>query len=196
MYKAREVTTRGIVLLCRGVGEGSTRALLYTDVLGLVSILLTSGKEERSKLRPHLQEGTFGVYRLVKGRDVWRVTGATQTENIYFSLQEHTRGKEAVARVLSSVRQFVHGEGADPRLFSILWDFISSMMHIGRAELPEAESIAVLRILAALGYVSESVHVNPFLHTSYEHETLVSAKAARPTLIRIINEAIATTGLS
>ena len=54
MLQKREVHTRAIVIARRSAGEGSVRVSLYTEELGLVSALVTSAREERSKLRPHL----------------------------------------------------------------------------------------------------------------------------------------------
>ncbi len=191
----RECMTRGVVVGRFAVGEGSVRILLYTDVLGLVSAFAKSAREERSKLRPYLQVGTFGTFTLVKGTGVWRITGATGAENIHFVLAGREGAQEAGARILGSVRQFVRGEGSDPYFFSALSRFLSSLRSIDDAHVSAAECLAVLRMLAALGYVDEDADTHPFLPVAYDPRTLARAEAARAPLVRAINEAIAASGL-
>ncbi|MDO8523694.1 MAG: recombination protein O N-terminal domain-containing protein [bacterium] len=187
--------TRGIVIGRFAVGEGSVRLLLYTDVLGLVSAFAKSAREERSKLRPYLQVGAFGVFTLVKGTGVWRITGVTASEIIHFTVSGRKHAQEAGARVLGSVRQFVRGEGSDPYLFSVLSRFLSALPRVDDAHVQSAECLAVLRMLAALGYVDDDSDTRTFLPVAYDAETLVRAGEARAPLVRAINEAIAASGL-
>jgi hypothetical protein len=191
----REITLRGIVVARRSSGEGSVRVSLYTDALGLVSALAKSAREERSKLRPHLQVGTLGTFTLVKGRDVWRITGALNAENSYFALAGKPEAQAASARVLSIVRQFVRGEGSDPYLFSALFDFFRALSGMGMEDMPAAECVAILRLLAALGYIGEDPRMAPFLKISYAPALLADAKASRKYLVQFINEGIAVSGL-
>ncbi len=195
MSVAREVTVRAIVVARRSAGEGSVRISLYTDSLGLISALAKSAREERSKLRPHLQVGTTGVFSLVKGRDVWRVTGATSTENSYFALAGKKSAQEAAARVIAIVRQFIRGEGSDPYLFSVLFGFFRALPEMEEEYALEAECVAVLRVLAALGYVREDPHMTSFLDISYDAATLKQVRVSRASLVRLINEAISESGL-
>ena len=196
MYAKREVTTRGIVLSRPSAGEGSIRVLLYTEDLGLVSALAKSGREERSKLRAHLQSGTVGTFSLVKGRDVWRVTGAVETQNAHFSLLDKT-AQEAAARILMSMRQFVRGEGADLFLFKTLYGFLESLPSVDSELILPAESIAALRLFAALGYVRRDAFTEEFLMDEGTYGAHVLARAAeeRQKIVRTINEAISASGL-
>jgi len=195
MNPLREVTARAIVVARRSAGEGSARISLYTDSLGLVTALAKSAREERSKLRPHLQVGTTGVFSLVKGRDIWRVIGATGTENSYFALSPKKSAQEASARVIGVVRQFIRGEGSDPYLFSALFGFFRALPSIDEEYVPEAECAVVLRILAASGYVREDADMGRFLDIAYDDATLKQVRASRRSLVRLINEAISESGL-
>jgi recombinational DNA repair protein (RecF pathway) len=191
MY-AREIITRAIVMARHSAGEGSMRVQLYSENLGLVTALAKSGREERSKLRSHLQLGTRGVFRIVKGKDVWRVAGASETENVHFAAGEKKENQEAASRVFSAVRQFVRGEGRDDVLFDTLWNFSTSLPLLAGEEVRSAESLAILRMLAALGYVAAD---HSFVTPSYDAETLSRAFRERPVLIKTINEGIAASGL-
>src|SRR5262249_18379111 len=104
MSGSPSAVTRGIVVGRFPAGEGSVRALVYTDAFGLVSVLAQSAREERSKLRPYLQIGTLGTFTLVRGK-VWRVTGASAAENLHFELFGRARAQQASARIFAAVRQ-------------------------------------------------------------------------------------------
>ena len=195
MSAHRKLATRGIVLARHAAGEGSARVMFYTESLGLVTALAKSAREERSKLRPHLMAGTMGTFSFVQGRDVWRVTGATATANIYFELGERAAAREAAARLLSALRQFVHGEGNDLRLFEILSAFFLALPSLAEADIAQAECVAMLRVLSALGYVQEGPETAEFLPAAYDPALLGRARQARPALVRVVNEAIAASGL-
>ena len=194
MSGKRELTTRGVVIGRRAASEGSARVFLYTEMLGLLSAIARSAREERSQLRPHVQWGTRGLYTLVLGRETWRVTGASETSNVFFELSERIAAKETAARVLETIRQFVHGEGANAGLFSALWGFSETLPKISDDLLPDAEHLAALRILSALGYIGTPA-VAPFLGSAYEPEMLTRERSARVPLIRLINDGIAASGL-
>lgn len=195
MILGREITLRGVLVGRYAVGEGSVRILLYTDALGLVFVLAKSAREERSKLRPHLQVGTVGTFTLVKGRDIWRVTGATDTTNTHFALAKNKKAQESAARVISTVRQFIRGEGNDPYFFAVLFEFLRALPTLTETTVPEAECAAVVRMLAALGYVRNNSVLNSFLEVAYDPETLSRVHSSRSALVRLINEGIAASGL-
>ncbi len=194
MSVANKVTVRGIVVARREAGEGSARILFYTDALGLITALAKSAREERSKLRPHLQKGTTGTYTLVRGRDSWRVTGAVDTENSYFKT-ETLEAKRSLERVTSAIRQFVRGEGSDPYLFTALFSFFRSLPALPPEYISEAECAAVLRMLAALGYVRDDERVQPFLSVSYDLSALELIRPVKRELVSVINEGISASGL-
>lgn len=190
-----KVLADGVIVGRSASGEGSARIYLYTEALGLVSALAKSAREERSQLRAHLQPGTLGVFSLVKGRDVWRVAGVADTENIFFALEDRAR-KETLARVLAFVRQFVRDEGADPYLFSVLRGFVASLPSLTDEDVRRAEKLAVVRMLSALGYVEAGVALAPFLGTAYEPAMLENADRNSRELLRAINEGISASGLA
>lgn len=187
---------RGVIVGLHASGDGSLRVKIYTDALGLVSAFAKSAREERSKLRAHLQIGTLGTFSLVKGRDTWHVTGATETKNMHFEASGNAAVQEAAARVVSFVRQFVRGEGSDPYFFETLWHFFNSFPYEDEATLKDAECVAIVRMLASLGYVEEKAAVSPFLASPYGLPLVKDARSVRPVLIQAINEGLSASGLS
>lgn len=190
----RDVHTRGVVIARRAAGEGSVRVRIYTEELGLVNAVAKSGREERSKLRPYLLSGTRGTYSLVKGKVEWRVTGAVGCKTSYFETSEHT-AHESGARVLSLLSQFIHGEGRDEDLFASLWEFLESVPTLPSADVRIAEYVAVLRILAALGYVAKTDGVEEFMSAEYTAALLQRAGERRKDLVALIHRGLSESGL-
>lgn len=191
-----KTVARGVVIRKTPAGDGSARVLLYTDSHGLLWAHAQSGREERSQLRPHIQLGARGLYSLVKGRDVWRLSGIARTENLHFALSENPKAQKTLQRVLLFVRQFVRGEGSDPYLFSVLWGFLDSLLLHTDDALTDAEHAVVLRMLAALGYVEGGEAVSRFLEVSYDSEVLADFSRNRKAVLSVINEGINVSGLS
>lgn len=196
MSKSHDVTTRAVVVGRAQSGEGSARVFLYTEEFGLVSAFAKSAREERSKLRAHLQVGTSGSFTLVRGAHEWRVTGAYSTENLHFSLSENHDAQRAHSRVLSLVRQLVHGEEKNRELFQTLWDFFEALPQLETDTIKIAEYLAVLRMLASLGYVAPHPAI-PHIHTiSFSPPDVLAIKPFERELVHAINTALFSSGLS
>lgn len=196
MLKNHEVTTRAVVIGRMSSGEGSVRALIYTEHLGLVRALATSAREERSKLRAHLQVGTLGVFTLVKGAYDWRVIGADKTRNVYFSSLRESAVPKACARVLGALRQLIHGEEINEKLFLALWNFLNDSVALSEKEVVLAERLAMVRILTSLGYVPTQKGIPHIFDSSYGKDVLDDLIPFDRKLVRIINEALLASDLS
>ena len=190
----REVHTRGVVIARRAAGEGSLRVLIYTEELGLVVAVATSAREERSLLRAHLVEGCRATYSLVKGKRDWRVTGAVGARMSYFECTTDEQ-RQSSARVMALVRQFVHGDGVDEGLFLSVWEYLSALSTLGTSEVRIAEYVAVLRVLAAFGYVAKTDVVEEFIAPDYTAALLASASKKRSALVKVINHGLGASGL-
>ncbi len=154
MSKSYDITTRAVVVARLSSGEGSVRAALYTEEYGLVHAFAKSAREERSKLRSHLQVGSYGAYTVVRGKHEWKVVGAVETRNSYFELAATPELQHASSRVVGVVRHLVHGEEQNEELFSVLWSYLDALRGCDPTEARGAEMRAVARILSTLGYVS------------------------------------------
>jgi recombinational DNA repair protein (RecF pathway) len=170
------------------------RVHIYTEELGLVTAVATSAREERSKLRAHLVDGARAVYSLVKGKRDWRVTGAVGAQISYFECATDEQRLSA-ARVVALVKQFVHGEGADEGLFESVWEFLTAVPTLANTDVLIAEYVAVLRILAALGYVAKTDDVEAFIGPTYSAALIAHATLKRKDLVQRINDGIGASGL-
>lgn len=193
---SRDVTTRGIVIGRYAAGEGSVRARLYTEALGLVSANAKSAREERSKLRAHVQGGTRGTFSLVKGSYEWRLVGAVGTATTHFELQSPD-ARHASASVLHLVSQLVRGEEADTFLFDAVWSFLEKLPSCDADEVSAGERLAVFRILFALGYLpKDDAREILFDPTDYSAAAFAQARAEESFMVRAINEGLAASGLT
>jgi len=196
MSKSFDITTRGVVINRGGVSEGSARVFFYTEHLGLVGALAKSAREERSKLRAHLQLGSFGLYTIVHGRTDWRVTGASETKNTHFVLSGKPGQQGAAARLFGMMRLLVHGEEENAQLFEALWAFIHALPNLTEREAKVAEYLAMLRILAALGYVSPHASIPHLSGSSYSQNVLEETVRHTSKMVKAINEALFVSNLT
>lgn len=196
MSHGAKIVARGLVIKKTSSGDGSARILLYTDSAGLIWVHAQSAREERSQLRAHIQVGTVGTFSLVRGRDVWRLSGIMDTENMHYTLSGKTESQKALQRVLFFIRQFVRGEGSDPYFFSVLWGFLFVLPYLDNDGLRDAEHAVVLRMLSSLGYVDGGAAVEQFLTAAYDSKTLRAFSESREEVLAMINEGIQVSGLS
>ena len=192
MSLKREVHTRGVVITRRGAGEGSVRALVYTEACGLVRAALTSGREERSQLRPYLLPGTIGTFSLVQGKVEWRITGAFQCQITMYAVRL-PEARVVAERILELVRRFVHGEERNDALFEALSSFFYTLPNITTSDCEALEHLAAVRLLAALGYV-ESRELGDILAAPYM-QRISEAHERRAELVRHINHGFEVSGI-
>jgi DNA repair protein RecO len=130
-------STRGFILGSSPSGEASKIYLLYTEDFGLVRARAQGVRLITSKLRYNLEDFSFGSFSLVKGKEVWRLTGALKID-----LQP--KFSTVRARVLNFVKRLVQGEEKNEKLFKTLLSITETEM---------SEPLILAHILSALGYM-------------------------------------------
>lgn len=130
-------STRGFILGSTPSGEASKIYLIYTEDFGLVRARAQSVRLLTSKLRYNLEDYSFGTFSLVKGREIWRLTGAEKLDSS--GSLSPTR-----ARVLNLVKRLVQGEEKNEKLWKALLLLTEKEMK---------EPLILVYILDALGYL-------------------------------------------
>jgi DNA repair protein RecO (recombination protein O) len=185
--------TEGIVLESRAIGEAHRYLSIFTRDFGYLSALARSVREERSKLRFGLQNHSYASLSLVRGRDFWRAVGALPRDNIYFALKD-TRDKAMLYfRLVSLLRQLLHGEEKNEELFTVFLDGLSFLKReeLAGDDLRNTECIIVLRVLYTLGYVPSENFLKAYLTASSLSRDLVAeVRTHRPNIIAAINESL------
>jgi DNA repair protein RecO len=139
------------------VGDANKFIDLFTRELGLVKAAAQSVRAERSKLRYSLQTYTYGDVSLVRGKEVWRVTGAVEDFNIYHKLKSDKQKFVLFHNVTLLLRRLIQGEEQNKYIFDVLSSFVEELID-EKSEIERLkgiEYITVLRILYSLGYIKK-----------------------------------------
>ncbi len=132
-------TTRGFILGSAPSGEASKTYSIYTEEFGLIAARAQGVRLLASKLRYNLEEYSLATLSLVRGREVWRVTGA-EKEPLPGS------GARMRARILNLARRLVQGEERNDILFSAL---------LCLKDEKASETAILAEILSGLGYLDK-----------------------------------------
>jgi len=185
--------TEGLVLGRTDAKESDQYVTLFTQELGLIFAHARSVREERSKLRYHLQELTRGEFLLVRGKNIWRVIGARAHWNGFYSLREDPGKTALIRRYLRLIKRLLQGEEEQRELFALVEEGLLFLRDekVDEDLLQNFEYLLVLRTLLLLGYVGERKAFSDLLHThSFDSETLAQISPLRRAAVLEINRAL------
>ena len=142
-------TTEALVLSSAGVQDADKLFWLFTEDLGLLFASARSVREEKSKLRFALQDLSLTNVSLVRGRGLWRITGAQECGAPRL---EHATA-QVFGRVAVLARRLIPTDEENVDLFTILCNTRSALVeNVDSVEV--IESVAVARMLYRLGYLT------------------------------------------
>ena len=193
-------TTPGFIVSSRPSGEAGKLLSIFTKDFGLIRVIAEGTRFEKSKLRPFIQDYTFGVFSFVRGKEFWRLTNAQENSEIEEKNKDGRNEKwkdrqELIARIALLLRRLLQGEETHPELFETLEKAVNFDGSFGAGEKSELwqalESLIVIRILHRLGYVA----VIPDLKIQIESneiniEALQSVEKHRILINQHINKAL------
>ena len=190
--------TNGIILHSFNIGESHKVIEVLTEKLGFIRANVRSVRNERSKLRYGLENLSETTLSLVRGREVWRVTGALPRQNFYHSLKDDFEKLTLLLRIITLVRRLVQGEEKNKYLYLVIRELciaLSGGEHT-EEELEGIECVAALRILHNLGYLKhESVFVRFFDDTMFSKEVAQDAYKKKEKAILEINNSLTASHL-
>ena len=194
----RIYSTEGLILGSLATGEASKVLSLFTKDFGLLSARAQGVREGHSKLRYHLQNYSFAHISLVRGRDVWRITGAHASHSFYTTLYG-SREKQLVSiRICALLARLLQGEEPDFELFNIVSHgmIFLEQTRLDTELLRDFEYIFVIRILARLGYVGDQGEFAPLFNPSlFSIKLLDFIAPRRSNALALINRALDASGL-
>ena len=180
-------TTKGFVLGSVESGEANRIYFIYTEDFGLVRASAQGIRLEKSKLRYGIDTSVYGLFSIVRGKEVWRIVGCERLTPVPHRIEL----SRALSRVLYLVKRLVHGEGSNPDLFSTLCAMIERIESQKNDDATLIELVTVLRVLRSLGYMGEIGDApQAFFSGSLTDEMIEYAHAHRQLLMRSVNEAI------
>lgn len=190
MYQ--KYTTEGFLVWARGSGEADRNLLFFTKDFGMILAHATSVRHSKSKLRPHIAIGVPLSITLLRSKTRWKITEAIA---IGEKLAPKSAGYKTFAQILSVLKSLVHGEEKNEPLFKSVLElhhYLCDSQTI-TGDLPEAECLAMIKILHALGYGEPKSEIAD--DASFDSETFSKIKNHKKELIAGINKALRETGL-
>lgn len=186
--------TPALVLTQYPRGEGHLSVCLFTKDLGVLYATAQSARHGQAKLQSALQVFSYTDMSLVRGKGVWRVTGAVLEENFYQTLRGKPRARLLSARFLHLLKNIPLPE--TPTSSDMLWEMImetfSMFINCRDEDVDMVERVSIYRLLALLGYASREVLPVAFTQASVD-ELCLAARKEGQSLVRVINEGIHAT---
>ena len=185
-------TTPGFIVHSAPHGEAGKFFLIFTRDLGMIGAMAQGVRLSQSKLRYHAQDFSSSLFSVVKGKEIWRVTGATEMGG-GDSMTIKGANKRLYVRVLSLLKRLLQGEEKNQKLFKVLENFHGylSVNILEKENRESVEYLTVLRILECLGYIS---HNNSFQHllsnSILNEEMLAKVKNSKEQIVKEINNGL------
>ena len=192
----RHYETEGLIVGHRNLGEANRLYQILTADFGLINVLAQGVRRDRSKLRYHLQNFSFAHLVLVRGREFWRLVGASELESLKLLPKE---ALILLKKITLVVQRLVQGE--DPHSF-IYQDLKQASLLLIESDQQSAQKLANLeifilaRFLAQLGYLAPSTETKELLASpGFSWVEIGQMENFRSTLIKQINQALVMTQL-
>lgn len=183
-------SAEAIVLARSPLAEASALLYLLTHEFGLVKARAQGVRKPGAKLASSVQTLNESDVILVRGKDGWRLSGATLAKNWFEALPAAAR--ERAGRVARLLLRLVHGESSDTASFYIFRGFLEVLPSISEPDADAAETLAALRILRALGLDAGDI---PGAEGDYSSAVLAKAVEDRRAFVMRVNRGIEASGL-
>jgi len=188
----RLITTEAFVLHTVPRGESNRVYKLLTRELGLLYAHAQSVRELKSRNRYALQTGQMILVTLVRGKEVWRVTGARAIPE-----EAKQRTNTRSRKMLDLLGKMLPVEDPSVRAFDIL-AVGREALHSVPDEDELIEAITIYRLLDVLGYVprpiDDVVTATLLENESFPEIVLRAAREHRRDLYRRVNTALLEAG--
>lgn len=174
-------TTPAFVIHSSPHGEAGKFLLLFTKDFGMIGATAQGIRLGTSKLRYHMQDFNFSNVSVVRGKEVWRITGAHELD--------HVTGTLVHLKILKLLKRLLQGEDKNEKLFEILEELYRT--EIKEEDFEYVECLMVLRILNALGYVRSVSQFNQFFENDLINKELIRAvQKLKTDIVKVINQAL------
>lgn len=166
-------TTHALVLGSSHVQDADKLLWLLTEDLGLLFASAKSVREEVSKLRYALQDLSYSRVSLVRGRGLWRLTGAEIVESTRLPVDAAV----VLGRITTLARRVVPTEEENKAIFTIVHNTQKALSTVSEKQFEVIEQVSVARILYQLGYVSCTSEYQGVVDTTHISNELLERAA-------------------
>ncbi|HXK39812.1 MAG TPA: recombination protein O N-terminal domain-containing protein [Candidatus Paceibacterota bacterium] len=202
--------TRALVLSAYDAGEADKVYALLTPDFGKVYAKARGVRLHGARHKGALQPLSEAHVSLVRGKSGWRITNVTSHRSLYSELASDQMRFSALLRVMKLVRRLVAGEGSAEKVFSVISGFSDGLIRTlrppvaggeggdtTREDVSRAETLAVLRLFAVLGYLKHNERFMAFLDDieDFSDDTLASFSSHNKEAVRALNESLEATQL-
>lgn len=154
--------------------------MLFTKEFGMIGAVAQGIRLSKSKLKYHVQDFNFSNVSVVRGKEVWRLTGAGEIENV-------NKPSILQIKILKLLRRLLHGEEKNEKLF----DIVEYIFRNNFEDLDAVEYLTVLRILNILGYIRNVDNINKYLESNDINSSILSSiNQDKQDIIKLINQAL------
>ena len=186
--------TEGIILSSKNYGENGKYYSIFTRDLGMIYASAQGIRKMSSKLRFVLKDFSYIKIDLVKGKDFWRITSSSKTNQLDGLCEPKIF--EVFINILRLLQRLLAGEDSNRDLFSDLLIGLSILEKVeNKEELHNIEAIIVLRILNNLGYIGGDEILKDFIKSPFEGDLIFQVSKNRLEILRQINRALKETHL-
>ncbi|MFZ2038333.1 MAG: DNA repair protein RecO, partial [Minisyncoccia bacterium] len=185
-----------IILTTKPAGEAGKYVYVLTRELGLISAKAQGLRLLNSKLRYSLQDFSLTEVSLVRGKEVWRLTGAKLIKENNL-IKKYPDNFLVLFRLSRLLLRLLHGEEKNEKLYDLFYQTQTFLYQsFTPVELKTLEIVAVLRILRCLGYFGEEKTLERFAEdNSWNKEILNNFLSEQARALVLINNALKETQL-
>jgi DNA repair protein RecO len=187
--------TEGIILGSKNYGEAGKHFFIFTRDLGMVTASAQGVRKMSSKLRFVLQDFAYIKIDLVQGKNIFRLTNASKTNQLE-QLVKNIETLKVFANIARLLRRLLAGVEPNEPLFTDLIRGLSVLEKIQKKDdLRNIEIIIVLRILNNLGYIGENEILQSLVRSPFEEDLVFEVSKDRTKVLHQINKALKETHL-
>jgi DNA repair protein RecO len=187
--------TEGIILGSRNFGEAGKCYYIFTRDLGMIYASAQGVRKLSSKLRFVLQDFAYLKVDLVQGKDFWRVTTVSKTNELE-EVSKNPKTLKVFTNIARLLKRLLVGVEPNQALFDDLLSGLKILEKCGdNEELHNIEVVLVLRILSNLGYIGGSDALQALIKSPFEQNLIFEVGKSKSHILSEINKALKETHL-
>jgi len=185
-------TTRGFVLTSSPQGEADKFLKIFTEELGLINTTAKSARNVSSKLRSHLNSFSLINCSLVRGKNYWKITSASESQDFFSLFRLDSKKRVLFGRIFSILLLMLNGEEKNRELFAIVESCLEEIktQDFSEEELDLIEIVVVSRILHNLGFLDSKSYSGGLFESPINPSILEETRKSKRDLVLGINEAL------
>ena len=183
-------TTDGIIIKRTPFSEANILLYILTEEFGLIMASARSARLNVSKLRGALQEYSYISVSCVKGKNGWKITNVLEKGSFFFGYPKFTH--KVLDQISLVLLKMIQGETPHREIFLGVKTGFEFLKNVTEKNIPDFETLSVLRVLHLLGYIARDGETEIFLEKTTEWNEILLEKIGqnKKILIELINKAL------